>query len=595
MPAWLPRASRRPRTADTVEIPDSLAPQLAAALPASGIEALYSHQLEALDAVASGNAIVTSGTASRQVAVLQPPGPRRAGAGRPAPRALPVSDQGPRPGPGAEAVGARPAAASPRDLRRRHAARRPAADPAPLEPDPHQPRHAPCRDPAPPQELGRLPRQPRLGGRGRGPHLPGRVRLARRERAAPAAPGRAPSTAPSPRFILASATIANPVELAERLVGEPFRAGRLRRRSARRARRIGMWNPPVHRPRSMTRRSVLSRGRRAARRPGERGDADDLLPAQPARDRADPAVHAHAARGAGPPAARGADRALPGRLHAAAAPRDRGPPRGRRSARRRRHRRARAGHRHRRARRGDLRHLPRHGREPAADVGPRGPAQRGLALYIAGEDALDQFFCRHPDEFLERPVEAAILDHENERIQLAHLLAAAYELPLSDAGRGGLWRAAGGSAPTPWWRSASCGAAARAATCRAARASPPATSRCARPRRTRSRSSSATRGELLGAVEAERRVHHRAPRRRLPAPGALVRGRASSTSRRAARWSSRFDGDWYTQPKKETEVFIERIAERARRRSGVELELRRGVGHRAGDGLPAQAPRPTTR
>ena len=52
------------RMADTVEIPGSLAPQLAAALPAAGIEALYSHQLEALEAVASGNAIVTSGTAS---------------------------------------------------------------------------------------------------------------------------------------------------------------------------------------------------------------------------------------------------------------------------------------------------------------------------------------------------------------------------------------------------------------------------------------------------------------------------------------------------------------------------------------------------
>ncbi len=28
---------------------------------------------------------------------------------------------------------------------------------------------------------------------------------------------------PTPRFVMASATIANPVELAERLVGEPFR------------------------------------------------------------------------------------------------------------------------------------------------------------------------------------------------------------------------------------------------------------------------------------------------------------------------------------------------------------------------------------
>src|ERR671936_2298319 len=65
--------------------------------------------------------------------------------------------------------------------------------------------------------------------------------------------------------------------------------------------------------------------------------------------------------------------------------------------------------------------------------GRAGRRSEGVALYVAGEDALDQFFCRHPGEFLERPVEAAILDHENERIQLAHLLAAAYERPLSDA------------------------------------------------------------------------------------------------------------------------------------------------------------------
>ncbi len=42
--------------------------------------------------------------------------------------------------------------------------------------------------------------------------------------------------------------------------------------------------------------------------------------------------------------------------------------------------------------------------------GRAGRRGRGLAVYIAGEDALDQFFCRHPDEFLGRPVEAAILD-----------------------------------------------------------------------------------------------------------------------------------------------------------------------------------------
>ena len=61
-------------------------------------------------------------------------------------------------------------------------------------------------------------------------------------------------------------------------------------------------------------------------------------------------------------------------------------------------------------------------------AGRRAP---GLAMYVAGEDALDQFFCRHPDEFLDRPVERAILDHESEEIFLAHLAAAAYELPLT--------------------------------------------------------------------------------------------------------------------------------------------------------------------
>ena len=61
-------------------------------------------------------------------------------------------------------------------------------------------------------------------------------------------------------------------------------------------------------------------------------------------------------------------------------------------------------------------------------AGRRAP---GLAMYVAGEDALDQFFCRHPDEFLDRPVERAILDHESEEIHLAHLAAAAYELPLT--------------------------------------------------------------------------------------------------------------------------------------------------------------------
>src|SRR5207247_4537327 len=67
--------------------------------------------------------------------------------------------------------------------------------------------------------------------------------------------------------------------------------------------------------------------------------------------------------------------------------------------------------------------------------GPAGRRQTGLAMYVAGEDAHDQFFCRHPDDFLDRPVESAILDHESESIHLPHLVAAAYELPLTSEDR----------------------------------------------------------------------------------------------------------------------------------------------------------------
>jgi DEAD/DEAH box helicase domain-containing protein len=52
---------------------------------------------------------------------------------------------------------------------------------------------------------------------------------------------------------------------------------------------------------------------------------------------------------------------------------------------------------------------------------------------VAGEDALDQFFCRHPDEFLMRPVEAAILDPDSPEIYAEHLLCAAHEAPLTEA------------------------------------------------------------------------------------------------------------------------------------------------------------------
>ncbi|MGE4425688.1 MAG: DEAD/DEAH box helicase [Solirubrobacteraceae bacterium] len=76
--------------------------------------------------------------------------------------------------------------------------------------------------------------------------------------------------------------------------------------------------------------------------------------------------------------------------------------------------------------------------------GRAGRRERGLAVYVAGEDALDQYFCRHPDDFLDRPVEAAIVQHENEPIHLAHLLCAAHEAPLDERDAvtlGPRWRA----------------------------------------------------------------------------------------------------------------------------------------------------------
>jgi DEAD/DEAH box helicase domain-containing protein len=190
-------------------------------------------------------------------------------------------------------------------------------------------------------------------------------------------------------------------------------------------------------------------------------------------------------------------------------------------------------------------------------------------MYVAGEDALDQFFCRHPDEFLDRPVESAILDHESEEIHQAHLRAAAYELPLSgeDADvlgpgwedharrlvklgqlreRGGRYlpRGPGYPAGDIALRSASPDSVAIVET---------------------------EGGELIGNVEAAR--SHSAVH-----PGAVYLHMGSAyevedLDLRGRRALVRpFSGDWYTQPKKESETFIERVHER-REVGGVELSF----------------------
>src|SRR3954449_3017759 len=63
--------------------------------------------------------------------------------------------------------------------------------------------------------------------------------------------------------------------------------------------------------------------------------------------------------------------------------------------------------------------------------GRAGRRGSGLAVLIASEDGLDQFFMREPDKLLGRRVEAAILDHTNPRVLAGHVRAASYEAPLT--------------------------------------------------------------------------------------------------------------------------------------------------------------------
>ena len=64
--------------------------------------------------------------------------------------------------------------------------------------------------------------------------------------------------------------------------------------------------------------------------------------------------------------------------------------------------------------------------------GRAGRRSHGLAVLVASDDALDQFFMREPEALTGRRVEAAILDHANPRILDGHVRAAAFEAPLDD-------------------------------------------------------------------------------------------------------------------------------------------------------------------
>ena len=58
--------------------------------------------------------------------------------------------------------------------------------------------------------------------------------------------------------------------------------------------------------------------------------------------------------------------------------------------------------------------------------------QDSALVLIAGEDALDQYFMRHPDELISRDPESAVINPYNQNIVSRHLLCAAAELPIKE-------------------------------------------------------------------------------------------------------------------------------------------------------------------
>jgi len=557
------------REAKTVALPRSLDPGLVEALKRSGVERLYSHQRAALEAAAAAGSdlVVTSGTASGKSLAFN----------------LPVLDgiagDGKR-----RALYLYPTKALAQDQARKLAALRPPNlreaiydGDTPREERPAIRRRSNLVLTNPDMlHVGILPNHKSWGDflanlgwvvvdeahtyRGVfGSHVANVLRRLRRV---------ARAYGSEPRFLLASATIANPVGLAEELVGTPFelidddgapRAGR----------EIAMWNPPLIDRATGARRSAL-------------GEAADLL-AELVSHGVRTICFLKSRRGI-ELIQRFARESLQARGKPELAERI-APYRGGYTPQQRREIEARLAA-------GELLAVvATDALELGIDVGEldaaicvtfpgtvaslrqmwgrAGRRRRGLAVYVAGQDALDQFFCRHPEEFLGRPVEAAILDHESEQIAARHMVAAAYELPLGeeDAGVFG-----------PSWRERAERLVAAGELRQAGGRTMPRSSEFVAakiPLRSASAHSVAViereSGEMLGLVEAERAfttIH----------PGAvyLHLGRSYEVEQldvEAGRAVvSRFDGDWYTRPKKETEIYVERVREQ-RTTAGVELHF----------------------
>jgi DEAD/DEAH box helicase domain-containing protein len=554
-------ASRPPRL---VDIPAELNWRVSQALEHAGIEHLYAHQAEALHQAFAGPTIVTTGTASGKSLCFQLP-------------TLEVLTSDP----GARALYIYPTKALAQDQARSlarfglHKQIRPAiydGDTPRQERSAIRKRSNLVITNPDMLHIGILPHHPAWGDlfanlafvvvdeahvyRGVfGSHV---GNVLRRVRRAAAIHGT------EPRFLLTSATIANPIELAETLTGlQPFNL--VDHDAAPRAeRQIAMWNPPLLDEELGSRASALyeaaevfsaliQKGARTICFMKSRKGIELIL--RHARDRLEPEL---------------AERIAPYRAGYTSAQRH------------------------------DIQDRLTSGEllgvvstdalELGIDIGEldaavcvtfpgtvaslrqmwgrAGRRGRGLAVYIAGEDALDQFFCRHPGEFLQRPVESAILDPHSPEIYAEHLLCAAHEAPLSATDEEILG---------PQWEEH-----ARALT-RAGMLRERATGFVPRraddypAARVALRSASADSfvlidaesGEVLGSIEAARAystVHEGAVY--LHIGRSYLVAQLDLDSRRAVL--HRFDGDYFTQAKRESMTYIERLQQR-RITSGVTL------------------------
>jgi DEAD/DEAH box helicase domain-containing protein len=235
-----------------------------------------------------------------------------------------------------------------------------------------------------------------------------------------------------PRFVLTSATIANPGEFAERLVGAPF-AVVDEDQAPRPQRTVVLWNPPLEDPASGARRSALAEASYVTAECVLAGAR--VIAFAPSRKAAE-LVYGHVRRRLEDRGRRGeAERVQPYRAGYTAE-----------------------------QRRDIERRLFAHeldavvatqALELGIDVGSldvslvtgfpgtvtslrqrwgrAGRAGHGYAVLVAGQDALDQYFMREPDRLLGRSVEEAVIDLHNPHISGPHLEAAAYERPLTAA------------------------------------------------------------------------------------------------------------------------------------------------------------------